>query len=410
MTRSNLTALFVSLLIGLLCAGGLKAQEKPVQVAPHNLAIQIVGRHYGPSPVFEPPSEGGFMEAVAPPLSNWKQPAGTPPLARIRIRSKYEGAGVRLNVAAVFDDSEPVDAPGPKYGEKEEALGSYLVQEGETVTVRALARYGRAPMQLKIVKAAPRETESALSPQPVLENPLKSVVVVGFESDAQSAPFQRLLLRNLSAKSIIALDVYSELGHGSSNSQSMESTPGRPLIAPGATYEVRVSINGGRGGRTTPQGFVPYPPQPQTMVVGTVVFDDDTYEGEARRAAEIIARRRGRQLQLTRVLTLLPDNPDAPAQEPTDVLEKLKTQVSLLRIDADTALVDELAGRFPELPKGSRTLLAAEVMNGLKHGREEVSRRLKEMADAQTRNPQGFNLPQALHAFREHLEQLIAPR
>lgn len=413
MLRANLTALTVSLFIGLLSAAGLKAQEQPAQAAPHNLAIQVVGRpHNSPMPVLESPSDGGFMESVPPPrLPNWKQPAGTPPLTRVRLRYNYEGAGVRINAAVVFDDSEAIDPPGPKYGPKEQALGSYFAQEGETVTLSELARFGFAPMALKIVKAVPRETESVPPLPPLLDNPLKSVTVVSFECDTQSTSACRMLLRNLANKNIIALDVYSEHA-GGRNSQSVEGTPAAPLIAPGATYENRISVSlGGQGGRMTPQGFVPDAPQQRTVVLGTVVFADDTYEGEVNKAAEVIARRRGRQLQLARVVTLLQNTAEAQEQDSTSTLDKLKAQVSSLRIDADAALVDELLARFPELSKEyGRTLIVQEVMSGLKYGREEAVRQLAEIENVRARNPQGFNFQQMLRAVREQLEQRSAPR
>ena len=402
MTRLSLT---VSLLFLLLCVPGLVAQEQAAKPTPRKLALEIVGRHYGSSPVLEPPSEGGFMEMSAPrQLPEWKPPAGAVPLTRIRIRSKYEGAGVRINVAVVFDDSEPADAPGPKYGEKEQALASYLAQEGETVTVSELARFGVEPLRLRVVEAAPRESTPPPALQPQLSNPLKSVTVVSFESEAHSPTSYRLTLRNLAPKSIIVLDVYSAQSGGRS-SERMQGTPARPLMAPGATFEAHVSINGG-GGRMTPQGFLPDPPRQQTLVVGTVIFEDGTYEGEVRIAAEFTAERRGLQTQLARVLPLLPCGLDAPEQDAAPALEKLKAQISTLRIDVDPGVVDELRARFPELSKEEdRAQLAVQVMSGLKQGRAEALHILSEVEALRVRNPEGLNLRQLLCAAKEQLER-----
>jgi hypothetical protein len=185
--RTIRPALLASCLGFLLCAAAVSAQERPAQPEPRDLAVQIVGRTYGPAPVLAPPSEGGFIETIPPPQrADWKQPAGAVPLTRVRLRSRYEGAGVRVNVAVVFDDSEPADAPGPKYGPREQALASYLAQEGELVTVGELTRYGFEPLQFKLVKAVPRQPEP-VALQPQLVNSLKSVTVVSFESSKRAA-------------------------------------------------------------------------------------------------------------------------------------------------------------------------------------------------------------------------------
>jgi hypothetical protein len=407
MTHSNPIVLTASLLISLLCAAGSAAQEKLANPAPRNLAIEIVGRkHLIPAPVLEPPARGGYIETVPPShLPGWQQPADALPLTRIRIRSTLEGDGVRIKVAVVFDDSEPADAPGPKYGEREQPLASYLVQEGETATVSELTRFGFEPMVLRVVKHQPRAEQPAPIMQPQIINPLQSVTVVSFESKAPPSTFYGLTLRNLSVKSIIALDVYI-VEDGGSSGQRMEAPPEHPLMPPGATYETSISM----GGWLTPQGSVPDMHQP-TMTIGTVVFADGTYEGEAKTAAEIMARRRGQQKQLARVLPLLQSFLDAPPQDATTALEKLKAQVSMLRIDVDPTIVDELLARFPELPqKDNRTWLTAMIMDGYRNGRMEAMNRLREIEAMRAHKAESFDFQQALRAAKEQLEKRIGSR
>ena len=408
MSQSILTIFTASIVLGLLCAfSSLVAQESRIKSAKKNLAIEIVGEEASgiQSPVLELPSEGGFIETSPHGrLSNWKQPEETAPLTRIRIRSTYEGAAVRIKIGAVFDDSEPSDAPGPKYGEREQAIASYLAREGETVTVSELAEYGVEPLKLKLVVAEARVDDETLLPTPQVVCNLKAVEAVSFISESARPNSYRLTVRNLSSKVITALDVYLP-DEGGRSSTSAQGTPARPLMTPGATYEIPISISS--GGRRTPQGYVPDPP-PQKLVIATVVFDDGTYEGETETAADITARQKGRQIQLARVLSIMRNALDAP-ETIAVALEKLKTQISTLRIDVDASVVDELLTRFPKYPQErGRKWLTVVVMNGLKQGREEALFRIKDIEEMRARRPENFDFKQALRAAQEQLEQRSA--
>ncbi|MBA3321112.1 MAG: hypothetical protein H0T45_06650 [Pyrinomonadaceae bacterium] len=144
------------------------------------------------------------------------------------------------------------------------------------------------------------------------------------------------------------------------------------------------------------------------MVIATVVFDDGTYEGETETAADITARQKGRQIQLARVLSIMRNALDAP-ETIAVALEKLKTQISTLRIDVDASVVDELLTRFPKYPQErGRKWLTVVVMNGLKQGREEALFRIKDIEEMRARRPENFDFKQALRAAQEQLEQRSA--
>ena len=410
MTRRWITAFVVMTTAMLLAAVLVDAQQSSPGPPRSILAVEIVDddKHESQFPVLGPP-EGGFMETgPSRQLPDWKQPAGVPPLARLRIRSLMEGDAVRIRVSAVFDDSYPVDSPGPKYGAREEPVASYLAKEGESITVRELERFGFEPLLLKVVKAKPRLEEQALAFQPEVVSKLKSVEVFAFGIDPSSPTWFSLSLRNLTSKNITALEIYeTEQGRRGGGSQmSMQSAPDRPVIAAGAVYETQVSVGGSRG-RMTPQGLVPEPQQQLTFVVGTVVFDDGTYEGEAEVAARIEARQVGRRLQLARVVSLLKDIPDAPEQGAMATLQKLKSQVSSLRIDVDASIISELLARYPSLAdEHRRERLMAEVMDGLRSGREEVLHQIKEFEQSSERASGGIDFRTWLSRTKERYEAM----
>ena len=401
MRRSNLTPFIASLAFGLLCAPSLRAQARQSQSAPHKLAIEVSGRdHLEPFPVSETSAEGGFLQtSPRRRLPGWKQPAGVAPLIGVKIRSTYEGEGVRLKIAFVFDDSEPADAPGPKYGEREQAVSSHFVREGEAITVAELRRFGYEPMTLRVVPALPsRLAEPPPAAQPQIANPLQSVTVVSFESEEAAPKFYRLTLRNLSAKSITALEITAG---GGGRRQRMEATSGRPLMAPGGTCETSIDVSG--GWLKTPQGYVADARQ-QTWTVGTVVFDDGTYEGEARTAAVIAASRLGRRTQLARVLALLETVSETAGRDAVATLEELKARVSALRIDADASKADALLASFPELAKEQgRAWIMSQILDGLRRGRHEALSQVEELAARAKRDGPTFDLRQSLQAVKELL-------
>jgi hypothetical protein len=165
----------------------------------------------------------------------------------------------------------------------------------------------------------------------------------------------------------------------------MQFMPGRVLIAPGAIFETQLYF-GGANGRWTPQGFVPDPPRLLTYALGTIVFDDGTYEGEASVAANVEAGQAGLRLQRKRMLSLLNQITDAPGLDVKATLEKLKSQVAALRIDVDAAVLDKLLARYPSLSEerhGRRLML--EIMGGLKNGRRELLSRINEFERAEGR-------------------------
>lgn len=398
-------ALATTVLPGLI---SVDAQQKQAG-SDSTFAIEIVDSAQPgiQSPVLGPPSEGGFMETSHFKwLSTWQQPAGIAPLTRLRIRSMMEGEAVRIKVAAVFDDSEPVDAPGPKYGQTEKQIASYLAREGETVRIRELKEFGVVPVVLKVVRVKPRIDDPTPAITPKLVNNSKAVEIINFDREGPSSTFYSLSLRNVSSKNIIALNYYVD-EEGGRNSQTTQGSPGRPIMKPGATYQDHVSINGG-GGRMTPQGFVPDPPQQKKLVIGTVIFDDGTYEGEVETAASIEARRRGRKIQLTRVLSALQDVLSAPEKETAETLEKLRAQVSSLRIDVDQSLVDELIIQYPSLPREySRNRLMQDVMSGLRNGREEALRRIQELEKLREQSSENGRLHEQLNRMKEEYESMV---
>jgi hypothetical protein len=396
MIRSHLSLLTLAATVLLGCQQAL-AQEKPAQP---KLAIEILdGRKRPPAPVFEPPSEGGMEMGTTDPIPDFKQTGA--PLTRLRIRMVLEGDAVRIKIAGVFDDSEPVDAPGPKYGPVEKPIGSYLAREGETIKVNELTSLGFKPLALKVVRFVPEVETPVAAFVPLVTNNLKSVEVVDLSPVAGISSY-RLTVRNISSKNIVALDVYVPKERGRSGVTSMGNAT-RPLMKPGATSETLISE--GRGRRLTDQGYVAEEPS-NKVIVGTVVFDDETYEGEPETALHVVGGQTGHRLQLTRALFLLKNILEGPDQDPASMLGRTRSEVSQLTIDVDSKIVDELLARFPELPtKYDRKTLASTLMRGFLDARQRLLSEISDIENATRRDPTSVSLVwQRLSSFKEQLE------
>jgi hypothetical protein len=373
----------------LLAQGVTRAQQKGVAASSTLLAVERVDDDMPGMQIqaVNSPDGGSLETGRFHRVSEWKPPAGGALVSRLKIRAFAEGDAVRIKVLVIFDDSEPIDKPGPKYGAREQPVADYLAREGETVTVRELARFGVEPLVLRVVKARPLPEEQPLAAPPEIENRLKSVEVISLTPDPASPNGYKLALRNLTQKNIVALEVYESEGgkRGGLSQTVMQFMPGRALIAPGAIFETRLGT-GGTPGRWTPQGFVPDPARLLTFAVGTIVFDDGTYEGEPSVAANIEAGQVGLRLQRKRMLSLLNQITDAPGLDVKATLEKLKSQVAALRIDVDEAVLNKLLARYPSLSEERhRKRLMSEIMSGLKNGRQELLSRIGEFERAEGR-------------------------
>ncbi len=389
----------------------MNAQQKQANISANPLAIEIVDADYPTfqSAVLSDSAQGGFMEtSVRKRIPEWKKPEGAAPLTNIRIRSIMEGVAVKIKISVIFDDSYPADAPGPKYGRSEKQVASYLVREGESVSINELKDFGVVPLVLKVVRATPRIEESIIQSQPILSNNLKSVAVISFEKEGTSSNFYQLTLRNLTAKNIIGLKLLSKSGDQNGGERFTQGSRNHPLMTPGGIFQTHEGGGGsGRGGRMTAQGFVADPPQQETLVIETVIFDDGTYEGNAQDAAKMEAWRRGIQIQAERVLAIIQNTLDTSTNDAA-TLEKYKSQISALRIDVDPSVAEEIMSLYPNLSeKYSKNNLMTDAMRYMSSTKEMALREIEEFEKLRKRTPEGSDLREWLKKAKTKYEFML---
>ncbi len=393
MSRLGLRIVIASLSAGLVF--DITAQEKPTKSTLTDLGIEVVDRDYV-IPFRVPRNEGGYLQIRAPAaLPDWRQSENSVPLTDIRIRSVAEEDGVRLKIGAIFDDSEPVDAPGPKYGEKEEIIASYFARLGDTVTVRELERFGFKALVLRIGRYEPNPVKEIVPAPTILHevvNELKSVAFVDLQVEPPANHSYRLTIQNLSSSSIVALTFHIP----TSCTETIERTRANPLAMPGAILQTSIKID------DAPQNAR------SKLVIKSALFDDGNFDGDVEAAAEMAARLRGREVQLSRLLLLLQGISIQQNQEADNLIPEIRS-VEKFRIDVDASSVEALQSQFPTLPKAKgKAWLTSKVMDGLKSGRGHALYLLNEIEKERMRDPKRFDLHRSLTALTERIAKLVS--
>jgi hypothetical protein len=259
-------------------------------------------------------------------IAEWHLPAGEQPIYAVRLVPFVEADTVRINVSVLR---------GEKFLDSEEAVGSYSGRENERLSLEALKNFGVEPFEVKIVRVAQQ-----LSDLPAIVNQSKSVEVVGIEPLLATFPAFKLTLRNLSAKNISALTVQI-MGEGKVKLSGMpQGKEGEPLIRAGDSTYLNQPL--ATRAEPTPAGYAPGLPSAQQIVITAVVFEDCTYEGDARSAATLCGFTVGRRLELKRLVPVL-ESSLATAASP----ESFRAQLSDLSFEVDASYVASLAEAFP---------------------------------------------------------------
>lgn len=329
------------------------------------------------------------------PLKDWHRPlTQNSDASAIRVICSREGDAIKMVVSVYFGPFDQLDTPRSLEGVPEKPAGVYFARLNETISFNELSQFGIEPLTMKVVPAKP-----ATANPPQIVNKTKAIEVISVEG----ARDQYLLsLRNNSSKNITVLNIYVPTRSGRAGRTS-QSLPDRPLIPSGQVYETVVHI--GRGGRRTPQGYVPDEPEQSTIVVGTVVFDDSTYEGEIETAVRVAADRRGQKIQIKRLVGLIDKVIESRAQDVSTVLGNLRKQVVALSEEPEPALIQEVAESFPSLEEQSKFEIKSGIIGGLNSGKQSMLHSIRDYE--RERVDRGTVLQVWLNRMKRQYEELL---
>lgn len=358
--------------------------QQQVQPTPTRLVLEVA-YYTGRPPAYQsvPKSDSkasGAWYALFRQVPSWQPPAGFLPVRAVNILSRLEGDAIRVTVSVFL---------GIRFHDKEEPVATYLVRENEKISVRELTQFGVEPFEIKAIRVTP-----GLTDPPTVRSDAESIAVIGAEANSSTLPSYKVSLQNLSGKDVIALEVEVFVNKRKRMSSMPQGNEGQPLIAAGASHELWVSM--ARDAQATPQGYEPASPPNQEVVITAAVFNDGTYEGDARAVAQYRAFMIGRKIQVERVLQLIRNALSSLELSASAGVETFKAQLSSLLVAVDISIVDELLKDFSVLTQKEKEDLkiAVEVAsNGVK---TDVLKEIQRFEDA-GEQPSGAN------AFREWL-------
>lgn len=359
--------------IALISQAGL-AQQKPSEAT--GLALEV---HFYPK---EPPayqgiattSRAGAWYARFGHVPGWEQPANTLPVTAVNVRSEMAEGGVRVWVSVFLG----------RLHTEEKKLTSYILQVGEKARVKELSQVGVEPFEIALVRLTP-----SMAAPPQFISKASSIEVVTMQANFSTFPSYNVVVRNVSAKSLMALQV-KVLQEGRVRIGNMpQGKEGEPLALPAGAYEFKARI----ATRTTPapEGYRPEVLPDQVIEISTAVFDDGSFEGESEGAIAFLGFQRGRKIQLARVLDIVQrwlDKTDTP-------VESLRAELEGLNIEPDASAVQELQTHMSKTSNIDPGQVKTVIQIGMKGLRDTV---LAEISQFQLRNRR-----QGPGAFRDWL-------
>jgi hypothetical protein len=342
------------------------AQQTPLE--PTRLALEV---HFYPNeaPAYQAvsaSSRSGAWYARFARVQGWVQPANAPAVTAVNIKSELAEDGVRVWITVFRGELH----------ELENKVNSYVLHEGEKVTVGELSEVGVTPFEIKLVRLNP-----SVSELPQFASKAKSIEVVVMQPNFSTMPSYDVVVRNLSTKTVNALQV-QVLQAGSPQMISMpQGKEGEALIAPGGTYQFSAHL--AYQARPGPNGYAPVILPNQVIEVSTAVFADDLFEGDRDAAMAFIAFQKGRKIQLAKVIDLL--QKASTATEPTSsaVVASLRNELAMLNLEPDQPAIDEVQSKFPAITDKGSPRLKHLIALGMKGVQDSA---LKDLVQFELRN------------------------
>jgi hypothetical protein len=322
-------------------------QERQTESAGAGLALEVTYYQDRP-PTYQPVigHDTATWYGLFRHVPSWTPPADSLPVRAVNIHTGLEGDAVRIAVSVFL---------GERFHEEEKSVSTHLIHENEKIVIRELSRFGIEPFAVKVVRVT-----RDLTIYPKVTSQAGSIVVIDIAPKNSALPSYKVSLQNLYGKSVMALGV-EVLVNGQKRLISMpQGKEGDPLIAPGAVYELNVL--GVKDALLTSEGYEPNSPQAQEIVISAAMFDDNSYQGDAKTAARFRAFMTGRKIQVARLLTLMQTAADQTELDVSATVNMLNTQASSLSDNVETSVVDRLLEDFPTL--------SADVKESLKRGIE----------------------------------------
>lgn len=298
---------------------------------------------------------GGAWYARFGHVRDWKQPPDALAVTAVNVRSEVAEDGIRVWVSVFLGEIH----------EQEKAVKSYILHEGEKVTVSELAQVGVEPFEIKLVRLSPLVGDA-----PKFVSKARSIELVVMQPNLSTLPSYKVVIRNLSAKNVSALRLQTLQGGRPQITSMPQGKEGAPLIAPGASYELDARL----ATRTTPtaDGNTPVLLPNQIIEISSAMFDDGSFEGDSEAAIAFAAFCKGRRMMLEQVLGLLQRTLPATESTASPSLDSLKSEVAALKREVDPAATEEIHNKFAVFAGSDPNRLKTTIEIAMKGVQDQV--------------------------------------
>ena len=362
-------------------AMGLSLQRDMLPRSEIGLEIRLTGESR-PLIRLAGPHGGGGMTLILRRLLRINDPNAAGEFTALDVRAEVEADAIKVTLSIIYNDLSNQEWWKDK---KEKFAGSYLIRAGETVRPAELDQFGIEPFEMKAIDArpvvlkpgeGPRITETAALKVERIEKHLDSYVV---------------WLKNRSDKNIVAYTISS--GGGSILTGSASDGGKTPVLAAGATSR-EFHLSGSEDDRSGIE--IPF-----------VMFDDGSFEGDAKSATKFLAVAEGVRVQSPSVLRRIEQTLNVDDSDLRAAFVKLESELWVIPEALDKpSSIQFLKTKFPAEDEKSLIALYEVFKGGLYDGRNIALSSLGETLRTVQQHEERGQFASAVESIRRTLEDL----
>jgi len=281
--------------------------------------------------------------------------AGTDQPSLLKLDYKVEGDTVFITATVFYGDFDQQSSSVPFERLRRQTLATHSGRLNDSVAFPEMERAGLEPLALRIV--------TAQSDNPYLPLTRSDVPSVQIDYTPVYRTFGTVTLRNLSKKAVNAYKVGNSGETGSGVGIEEEKGGLCALIAPGSSYQARIGIP--HSGRTVNETFIE-DPQPQYLVLQSVLFADGSYEGDQRIAAEMAEREFGDHVQLVRIGRLARTILAEERLDDAAKIERIRNAIQQLSAQPDSEILAQFHAQFPAFSEDVLTKAESNISHAMK--------------------------------------------
>lgn len=380
LSLNALTTSIPVLLILMASIAGSGRQQEKVQRSELGLEISLPDSRR-PRLRLVGPRGGGGMTLILRESLKINDPRAAGDFTALDVRSAVEGEAMRVNLYVIYNDVSMQEWWKDK---KEKAAGSYLIREGEPVWPTELAQFGIEPFEMKLISAGPIVFKPGEGPRII--NNTTALEVARLEKHLDS---YLIALKNISSKNVVAYTILT----GSSGVSSSNGGRGNPVIAAGAItrethlYAPNVELDG--------------------ITISNVIFDDGSFEGDAKIATQFLAASEGVNIQSPSVLRMI---------EQTLKVDDSDLRAAFIKLEAELWVIPEamykpaalqfLKTKFPAQDENNLSTLYEDFKGGLYDARNIALSALGDTVRSVKSLEERGDFASAVESIRRTLERL----